>query len=174
MNIRPVNDHKAELLDIVNDKDEVLRQISREDSYTLLGAGEFVRVINCFIINSKGELWIPLRSNTKRLFPNCLDMSCGGYVQAGETYVDALKSELEEELNLKTENIEVMGYLSPVTDGVSAFMRVFKITQDSTPDYNKEDFQSFEWISPEALISKIESGVPAKGDLIKIVKHFFS
>ncbi|MEO6729095.1 MAG: NUDIX domain-containing protein [Candidatus Dojkabacteria bacterium] len=170
---RPSNDHKNEIIDVVNDNDEVLKQISREDSYTLLGEGEFVRVVNAFIVNSKGELWIPKRTATKRNFPNCLDFSCGGYVQAGETYEDALKEELKEELNLETENIELMGYLSPIKDGVAAFMRVYKISQDEPPVFNTDDVQSAEWISPHDLAKKLEAGTPAKSDIMVLLKHFF-
>ena len=36
-----------------------------------------VRVVNAFIINSKGELWIPRRAAHKRNYPLCLDMSMG-------------------------------------------------------------------------------------------------
>jgi isopentenyl-diphosphate delta-isomerase len=164
---------KDEILDLVNDSDEVIDSMERGEVYKR-GLSNF-RGINCFIINSKGELWIPLRQHNKRIFPNSLDVSCGGHVSSGETSKEAFKKEMQEELNINIDTVKykVLGKCNPKDDNVSAFMTVYELVQDVAPEYNKDDFQSYEWITPKDLLQKIQAGAQSKGDLPKLVKKFY-
>ena len=135
------------------------------------------RVINAFIQNSKGELWIPRRTAHKRICPLGLDASVGGHVTFGDSYDETLLKEAAEEINwdLRKYSYELMGYLSPFElVGISAFMNVYLIKSDEVPNYNTEDFMEYFWYKPEDLIKKIEAGEKAKGDLIVLVRKFFS
>ncbi|MCK4265109.1 NUDIX domain-containing protein [Candidatus Babeliales bacterium] len=157
-----------ELLDIVNEHDEVIGQGFRADVLTKkLGC----RVINAFLINNKNELWIPVRSPRKKLFPSCLDMSVGGFVAAGETYKQAFEREAKEELNIDLQKYEFteIAKLSPI-DNVSCHMMVYIIDTNKTPLYNTNDFVSGQWLSIEEIKEKIASGQPAKGDLLQLLE----
>ncbi|GGO26885.1 hypothetical protein [Deinococcus humi] len=68
----------------VDENDQVVGQITREGAWAQRRP---VRVINAFLVNRRGELWIPHRPLTKRTFPGCLEMSVGGHVKRGETYL---------------------------------------------------------------------------------------
>jgi len=162
-----------EILDIVNEEDIVIGQKQRSEIYQQ-GAVNF-RVVNAFLINSRGEIWIPRRSSHKKIFPLCLDVSMGGHVETGETYEDAFQRELKEELNLelKDVNYQLMGYLTPYKHHVSAFMKVYEIPTDITPDYNRDDFIDSYWLKPQILFEQIQNGEPAKSDLPKLIYHFY-
>lgn len=165
--------NSEEILDLVNENDEVIGSKSRSDIYAE-GLKNF-RVVNAFVINSKGKLWIPRRAANKRLFPLGLDMSMGGHVESGESYETAFKRELKEELNLNAETIpySLVGHLSPNKDGVSAFMNVYEIKSDTAPDYNKEDYIEYFWLTPKELLDKLGQGDKSKEDLPKLVKKFY-
>ncbi len=162
-----------ELLDVVDVHDHVVGQLPRSEVYrqTLL-----CRVVNVFLQNAQGQLWIPRRTAHKRHFPLGLDMSMGGHVESGESYEDALARELLEELRIdvQTTNCELLGYLTPHQNGVSAFMKVYRIVTDNVPAYNEDDFLKAQWLSPEQLLRKITDGEPAKGDLATLVEHFYT
>lgn len=164
---------KDELLDLVDGEDKVVGSMERGEVYAK-GLSNF-RVINCFVKNSKGQIWVPVRQKNKRIFPNALDMSCGGHVSSGETYTEAFKKEMTEELNIDIEKMEykLLGKCNPEKDGVSAFMEVYEITSDEFPDFNPDDFQGCSWMYPQEIIFAIESGVAAKGDLPKLVSKFY-
>jgi isopentenyldiphosphate isomerase len=81
-----------ELLDIVDQNDKVIGRKLRSEIYENKMSN--FRVVNAFLINDNGQLWIPRRSANKRIFPSCLDTSMGGHVSSGETYEDAFKREL--------------------------------------------------------------------------------
>ena len=88
-----------EILDIVNEMDQVIGTCPRSMIY---GKGLInFRVINGFLKNSLGQIWIPRRTSHKKLFPNHLDFSIGGHVKSGETYEAAFVRELAEELNMR-------------------------------------------------------------------------
>ncbi len=166
---------EEELLYLVDEYDNVLgSQVRGSDTYK---KRKNFRVINVFIQNSKGELWIPRRTAHKRLFPLALDVSVGGHVTYGDSYEKTLLKETSEEINLdlSIHPYEFLGYLNPHEhEGLSAFMNVYLIKSDEVPNYNPEDFVEYFWYKPEDLIKNIQAGELAKGDLIILVKKFFS
>lgn len=165
--------YEEEILDLVDGNDKVIGSMERNEVYAK-GLSNF-RVINVFLRNNEGKLFIPRRQLTKRLFPGRLDVSCGGHVSSGETYLEACKKELSEELNidLLTVTYKILGTMNPHNDGVSAFMTVYEIETDDTPDYNSEDFSEHYWLSPQEIMDRIANGDTAKGDLPKLLKKFY-
>ena len=129
-----------EILDLVSVDDIVIGQLSRLEVYNQKLSN--FRVVNAFVVNDKGQLWIPRRTKTKRIFPLCLDASMGGHVTSGETYEQAFKRELQEELGLDADTItyEMIGKLNPYDHATSAFMQVYKIHLNQVDDYNAQDF----------------------------------
>ncbi|MBU7586929.1 MAG: NUDIX domain-containing protein [Nostoc sp. TH1S01] len=163
-----------ELLDIVDERDCIIGKKRRSEIYSQ-GLCNF-RVVNAFVINSLSQLWIPRRSAEKRIFPLCLDVSMGGHVESGENYEEALRRELNEELNLELNQVKfrLLGYLTPHQHNVSAFMKVYEIELNYEPDYNKNDFVESLWLYPHDLIKWLHHGEPAKSDLLKLVQIFYA
>jgi isopentenyldiphosphate isomerase len=165
--------YEDEILDLVDDSDIVIGQKPRSEIYAEKISN--FRVVNAFIVNSKGEIWIPRRAAHKRIVPLGLDMSMGGHVASGETYEQAFKRETAEELNIDTDKVEVkfLGHLTPANDGVRCFMKVYEINMDQAPDYNPHDFIEYFWLKPEEIVERIEKGDKAKSDLVKLIKIFY-
>jgi len=167
-----MNNIEDEYLDLVDENDNVIGKKRRSDVYK--ENLNNIRVINAFLINEKGQIWIPRRSRDKRIFPSCLDMSVGGHVESGETYEEAFARETKEEINIDVSSVEYkeLGAVTP-KEGVFAFMKVYEIKYNEAPDYNKDDFVEYFWLTPKEVLEKIESGEKSKGDLPILIKHFF-
>ena len=133
------------------------------------------RVIDAFIKNKEGKLFVPRRQAHKRLFPLALDTSVGGHVSSGETYLEAFAKEAREELNLDMTqvNYKVLGTMNPAVDGVVAFMTVYEIQSDETPNYNSDDFVEHYWLTPIEIMERLSNGDISKENLPKILKKFY-
>ena len=162
-----------EYLDLVDEDDNIIGRVSRQEAHKLALAN--VRVVNVFIRNSRGQLWIPQRTAGKHIFPLALDVSCGGYVKSGQTYEQTLQAELREELDIDvdTTSCQELGKLTPKNHGVSSFMRVYEIVSDVDPTYNPDDFLGAVWLYPGEIRERIEGGEAAKSDLLILVNHFY-
>lgn len=163
-------DHPEELIDLVNEHDEVIGTTSRADIYAR-GLRNY-RVVHAFIKNSAGKLWIPRRSPTKKMYPNGLDYSIAGHVESRESYDEALIKEAREEagLDLRTTAYQQIASFNPHTHEVHCFQRVYEILSDETPNFNPDDFSGYEWLTPEEVIQKFESGDTGKDDIPEVLR----
>src|SRR3989344_1277670 len=80
---------QEEYADLVDENDKAIGRMPMAEARRK--GVENMRVVNAFLVNSKGELWIPRRAAEKEYWPLWLDMSVGGHVSSGETYEEALK-----------------------------------------------------------------------------------
>lgn len=163
-----------EWLDIVDENDRIVGQQWRSEVYRQ-GLPNF-RVIDAFVVNSQGELWIPRRTAHKRIFPGGLDFSVAGHVEHGEGYEEAFARELKEELNWEITAVAYCqrGYLNPYRDDVPVFTMVYEIRSDETPAYNPNDFCESFWFTPLALLEQLMIEThPAKPSLAKLVRRFY-
>jgi isopentenyl-diphosphate delta-isomerase len=163
-----------ELLDIVDQADRVIGQKTRSEVYSQ-GLSNF-RVVNAFLMNENGQLWIPRRSKNKILFPQCLDASMGGHVQAGEKYEQAFSREIREELRIDTAVVpyQLIGVLTPQQHKTSAFMHVYLLKTNNAPNYNTDDFFEYYWLTPRELLDRLAAGDSSKDDLPRIVRNCFN
>ncbi len=93
---------KSEIFDVVDEEDNVIGQATRQEVHAkkLLH-----RVSNIFIFNSKGEMLVQKRSQTKDEYPGRFTSSVSGHLDAGETYEEAAHREMQEEI----------GFTAPLT-----------------------------------------------------------
>lgn len=166
--------HDDEILGVVDEKDNVIGQESRFELYRRNSFN--FRVMNTFLGNDSGQIWIPRRGPDKALFPLCLDMSMGGHLPGGESYEKAFKRETAAELNLDIDKVEwsFLGRLTPHNHGVSAFMRVYEIQTDQSPAYKMSDFVESFWPTPKEILEKIRNGDRTKDDLPKLVRYYYA
>ena len=87
-----------ELLDIVDEKDNIIGQDTKENKFR---KGLISRNVAIFILDDNKKLLIVKRSSQKKSFPNRYDAAACGNVKAGESYEDAAKREVMEELNIE-------------------------------------------------------------------------
>jgi isopentenyldiphosphate isomerase len=170
--LSPGTMNQDEYLDLVDADDHVVGRELRSVVYRdRLG---FFRTINLFILNSKGELWIPRRTAHKNIAPLGLDFSCAGHVESGDTYDATLKKEVSEELNLDigTLALRQLGK-TPPQDEMRFFQMSYEAQSDEVPQYNPDDFTEYFWMTPQETVRRIESGEPAKATLAPLIRLYY-
>ena len=92
------NDPGAELVDIVDETDHVVRVVTRRE----MRAGRLRhRAVYIAVQGTDGRLLVHQRSFDKDVRPGAWDVAVGGVVGSGESYADAAVRELAEEIGLK-------------------------------------------------------------------------
>ena len=164
--------HDEEILDLVDKSDKVISQCSRREVYRQHLHN--YRVVHGFLVNSKGQIWVPKRTASKKLFPNALDYSVAGHVETGETYDVAFRRETREEILIDLDRVpwRPLQKLTPANDA-HCFQMIYEIRSDATPEYNRDDFSEARWMSPREIVERIEAGEEAKSDLAFTIKKFY-
>lgn len=87
----------AELIAWVDEADQLLGSLPRAElrQRSLIGRGSFI-----LLFNSAGELCVHQRTLSKAIYPGYWDVAAGGMVQAGESYLESARRELQEELGI--------------------------------------------------------------------------
>jgi isopentenyl-diphosphate delta-isomerase len=161
-----------EVLDLVDANDQVVGTVMHDQIYDgqNLG-GNYLRASHVFIVNSEGKVWIPTRQATKKISPNGLDYSAAEHVASGESYEEAAVRGTAEELGLDiTIDDLTFAFSAPPSPNVPYFNATFLYYSDDVPEYSRDDYQSWEWLSPQELLDKLESGIPAKKSLLPAAK----
>lgn len=165
-------DEPEELLDLVDTQDNSIGSITRGEVPFLEQRGiGFTRAVGAFLINSQNELWIPRRGTHKKIAPGGLDFSAGEHVGHNEPYEAAALRGLKEELDIDAapEKLRLIGTVPPFP-GMPYFHQIFSYPSDTVPDFNQQDYDSYEWLSPKEAVARLEAGTPAKEILLPAVQ----
>jgi isopentenyldiphosphate isomerase len=93
----------VEKFDIVDKEDNVIKTGVTEDKLHL--NNDITRVVTAYIFNNDGKIIIAQRAKTKKIDPLKFEAPAHGRVSSGETYIEALKREIKEELNVETTSL---------------------------------------------------------------------
>lgn len=89
-----------EIIDLVNEKDEVIGVITRKEAHT--NAALIHREVDVIIVDDKKRILIQKRSQKKKVFPGLWVDSAGGHIPAGTNPELGAHKELKEELGFDT------------------------------------------------------------------------
>ncbi|MEV8352244.1 NUDIX domain-containing protein [Streptomyces niveus] len=115
-----------EIIDIVDEHDQVVRQATRGEAYA---KGLRHRCVFILARDADDRIFVHRRTATKTVFPSRYDMFVGGVVGAGETYDEAALREAEEELGVSglPRPVPVFTFLYETGDGLSWWSRVYEV-----------------------------------------------
>jgi len=95
----------SELVPHVTKNDSLLGLVERSTAYK---QGLIHRSIHGLIKNEQGLYLLQQRSSTKSAWPDKIDLSLGETVKPDESYEDALRRGLSEELGVEAKSVEVL------------------------------------------------------------------
>ena len=159
-----------EIIDEVNDNDEVVGQVSRQEAHDKKLTH---RIAHVFIFNDRGEMAMQLRSSEVEFAPNSWITAGSGHVVAGKTYAEGAAAELQEEAGIGNVPLEFMGKDEYVSDRGKLFLGVFRCQHNgpfvpSPKEVAKIDFFSLDEIGK--MISRGEKFHPEFRFLLE--KHY--
>lgn len=96
----------ADRILIVDESDNILGTEDKEKCHD--GKGILHRAFLAIAFNDKGEVLIAKRSKNKRLWPEYWDATVASHVREGETYEEAARKRVYEELGIKPTGIKFL------------------------------------------------------------------
>ena len=144
-----------EWLDIVDENDIVVGRAPRDQIHS---ENHLHRGTHVMVFNSRGEVFVQLRSLQKDNNPGLWDTSCAGHVDSGEDYLACAVRELAEELGVQT-TPESLNYVSTLPAEPAhgfEFIRIFTLTTDQAFVLQAEEIDDGCWILPAELEQWIE------------------
>ncbi|MCK5039631.1 MAG: NUDIX domain-containing protein [Candidatus Aenigmarchaeota archaeon] len=137
-----------EILYIVNEKDKVIGQKTREEIHK---SDFWHRGVHVIILNKDNKILLQKRSASKDKFPCCFDLSVSGHVDLNESYDDAIKRELEEELNIAANPKKLVKLKMDYGENDNMISQVYELNYDGDIKFEKEEIEDIYFFSHEEL-----------------------
>src|SRR5829696_1754927 len=135
-----------EIFDVVNERDEVIGRETRREVHR---TGLKHRAVHVLVFNSRGELFLQKRSQTKDTFPGAWDSSASGHLCCGEDYDQCALRELEEEIGLQpTTPPERLFKIDACAETGQEHVWVYRCISDQSLMLNAEEIERGDWFTP--------------------------
>ena len=147
----------AEMLEIVNDRDEVVGTASRHECHC---NPDLVHCTAHVVVwSSDGQLLLQKRASHKDMFPGRWDTAVGGHLEPGETYEQAACRELQEELGISApSDMALLFFMRVHHEMESEHVQVFRICHDGPFFPPVDEIEEVRFWSTDALTKKMETG----------------
>jgi isopentenyldiphosphate isomerase len=159
-----------EMIDIVNEKDEVVGVVPRTE---LSRKNQRFRAVRILVSDKAGNLLVQKRSKNKDIYPEMWEIGVAGTVASGENYETAASRELKEEVGLK-EKIYFRFELKLNPSQERAFYRVYACNCNGKIRLQKEEVDEARFLSHDdvkKMISKEKFTPPSILAFTKYLTH---
>lgn len=141
-----------EMVVLINEKDEVLGLMEKQQAHI---NGLLHRAFSVFLFNTDGEMLLQKRAGEKYHSPNQWTNAVCSHPRAGESYSDAAKRRLKEELGIETQLTEKFHFIYKAKVGENLWEHEldYVFTGEYEGDYhlNSEEVSEVRFISMENL-----------------------
>ncbi|MEQ8822020.1 MAG: NUDIX domain-containing protein [Sumerlaeia bacterium] len=139
----------TDLLEVVDAEDRVVGLATRAEIHA---RDLWHRAVHVLLWDGAGRFAMQRRSMAKDRFPGRWDISVGGHVDPGESYLATALREAREEMgvSLKPENLRHEGVFSPSLETGWEFIHIFSAQVDPgslSPD--PAEVTAVRWVTPE-------------------------
>ena len=159
-----MKNHKVEVID---NNFNILKIVTRDEVIKDNLKHKTALVI---VKNSKNQIYVNQRKKTKELFPLKWVVGAGGAVHAGETYDEAAKRELKEELGISSP-IKFLFNFDYQSDITNYKAKVYLTEYDGEINLNKDESEQGKWVSLEELEILIKKGLLCPDTALYIKKY---
>ena len=147
----------TEYFPVVTVEGEVVGKALRQDCHN--GSHILHPVVHLHVFSSKGELYLQRRAMHKDLLPGYWDTAVGGHVMYGETILQALAREVQEEIGITDftpEHVETYRYDSTRE---SEMVHVYRAIYDGPFHWNDGEVMDGRFWSIDELRETIGQGI---------------
>ncbi|MDE0028203.1 MAG: NUDIX hydrolase YfcD [Deltaproteobacteria bacterium] len=103
------------------------------------------------VFNSRGEVYVQKRTQTKDVFPGYYDPAAGGVVLAGESYLNGATRELEEEMGIRDVPLESLFEFYHADDHSRVWGAAYRCVYDGPVTLQEEEVESGAFMTVDAV-----------------------
>jgi len=159
-----------EMMDVVNEKDEVVGVASRDDVYEKLLTH---RIAHVLVFNKKGEVALQLQGEKKKFCPLHWVSTAAGHVDAGETAEQAALRELFEETGVRLPIKFLFKDLFVDHRGMSKFLYFYRADCEGPFIVNPEEVAKVEFFPIEEIKDMVRRGEKFHPQLLFLLRKRF-
>ncbi|OIN94976.1 MAG: NUDIX hydrolase [Anaerolineae bacterium CG03_land_8_20_14_0_80_58_20] len=162
-----------ELFDIVDDNDNVIGQAARSAVHA---RGLWHRGAHVLLFDNGGRLLVQKRSADRVASPSLLDCSVSEHVKAGESYPDAARRGLKEELGVEEIDIRpVVKFKTVYGPNDNEISALYEGAADpATVKFDPVEIESIQWLSMEELKAGMAESRPSFcGWFVEIMRWYW-
>lgn len=140
---------KKEIFDVVDTEDRVIARAPRAEVHA---QGLRHRAVHVLVRDSKGNVFLQRRAESKDMHPGLWDSSVSGHLDAGERYDDAAVREMGEELGINPEPgpVRVLHLGAGIATG-NEFIRVYSCAHAGPITVNAAEISDGRWLPPNEI-----------------------
>ncbi len=159
-----------ELMDIIDKNDKVIGQADRKEIYTNKLCH---RIVHVLIFDNNGKMLLQQRGKNSNYLPLGWSTSVGGHVKSGETYKQAAKREMEEEIGIKGKIQLIIKEIYQDPRGFDKHLHIYKIISEGpfTPHYH--EVEKLEFFTIPEIKNKINKGDIFHPELLFILNKYY-
>ncbi|MGD8858929.1 MAG: NUDIX domain-containing protein [Myxococcales bacterium] len=138
-----------ELVDVVDEFDRVIGTVTRAQ---MRAQNLLHRNVAVLCTNSDGHIYVQQRTETKDVYPGLYDMFVAGVVSAGESYDEAARREIGEELGIVGPTPMPLVDHRYEGEGSRSITRVYRVTWDGPMQHQPSEVAWGRYCTPQELI----------------------
>ncbi len=143
-----------ELIIEVDERNQLIGSRSREE---FAKAAHIHRTSHLLLLNPEGQLLLPKRPSTGKLYSGRSSFSAAGWVRVGETYEQSLQRHAQKELGIQLKQYELLFKFRFRDEQEDAFKAIYRTHHEGPFSFNPEDSESQQWVELERLQSDLYS-----------------
>ncbi len=158
------------LMDIINEKDEVVGQESLQN---ILKKGFLHRAVHIFIIRSDGKLFCRQRNLKKQIYPGYWSTSVGAHVFSGQSYDEVAAEFLKKHLGISCE-LKMVGKARVKDSFENEISATYIGYSDEEMKFEKEEIEGGKFLTIDEIkeLGKRKDSTPDLGHSLEVyLKH---
>ena len=125
-----------EYFDVIDESGKIIGKAKRSECHSDRSLAH--RTVHVLVFNSRGELFLQKRSLHKDIQPGKWDTSIGGHLDLGETFDQAVRREMKEELGIDAPVEHIYDYWM-CSEVETEYVRTYICTYDGAIEFNPDE-----------------------------------
>ena len=146
-----------EVLDLVDENDTVIGHANRRDIHRL---GLRHRAVHILVFDMDDHLLLQKRALHKDINPGLWDTSAAGHVEMGESYDDAARRELLEELDIQSP-INAIGQLQAEAETGWEFIKIYRCHHPGQVNPDPNEIIETAWVPIGKINDRVREEDPS-------------